>query len=60
VGCVTEYRGSQSPNTPRRERKKVMEVLSIETEARNEKYLGLPAYVGRSRKGVFAYLKGRI
>jgi hypothetical protein len=49
-----------SPNTPRRERKKVMDTLHIETEARNEKYLGLPVYVGRSKKGAFAYLKGRM
>jgi hypothetical protein len=45
-----------SPNTPRRERKKVMDTLHIETEARNEKYLGLPVYVGPSKKGAFAYL----
>jgi hypothetical protein len=49
-----------SPNTPRRERKKVMDMLHIETEARNEKYLGLPVYVARSKKGAFAYLKGRM
>jgi hypothetical protein len=49
-----------SPNTPRREKRKVMEALQIDTEARNEKYLGLPVYVGRSKKGAFAYLKGKM
>jgi hypothetical protein len=49
-----------SPNMPHRERRKVLNDLRIKTEARNEKYLGLPVYVGRSRKGAFAYLKGRM
>lgn len=38
----------------------VMEVLQIEGEARNEKYLGLPVYMGRSRSKTFTYIKDRI
>jgi hypothetical protein len=49
-----------SPNNPKRVRKKVMDILKIHMETRNEKYLGLPAYVGRSRISTFAYLKGRM
>jgi RNase H-fold protein (predicted Holliday junction resolvase) len=41
-------------------RKKVMDILKIHMETRIEKYLGLPAYVGRSRISTFAYLKGRM
>ena len=37
-----------------------MSVLNISTEAYNEKYLGLPIYMGKSKKQTFAYLKERV
>ena len=37
-------------NTKERERKKMMDTLRITCEGRNSKYLGLPVYVGRSKK----------
>jgi hypothetical protein len=46
-----------SPNTGDTQRRQVMDILSICSETRSEKYLGLPVYVGRSRTNVFAYLK---
>jgi hypothetical protein len=40
--------------------KGVTSVLNINNETSNERYLGLPVYVGRSRTNVFSYLKERI
>jgi hypothetical protein len=37
-----------------------MEALGITKEAPNEKYLGLPVYVGKSKIKIFGYLKDRI
>lgn len=34
--------------------------MGIERETQNEKYLGLPVYVGSSKADVFAYLKDRV
>jgi hypothetical protein len=31
----------------------------VQSESLNEKYLGLPSDVGRSKQGAFAYLKDR-
>lgn len=49
-----------SPNTKAADRNGVMEALNIRSETMNEKYLGLPVFVGQSRSSVFAYLKERI
>jgi hypothetical protein len=38
----------------------VLEELHIRAEARTEKYLCLPVYVGRSRSEMVAYMKERI
>ncbi|XP_071683374.1 uncharacterized mitochondrial protein AtMg00310-like [Lolium perenne] len=38
----------------------MMASLGVSTETWNERYLGLPVYVGQSRSKVFAYLKDRI
>ena len=46
-----------SPNTRRSERDVVKQELEIVKETMNERYLGLPVYVGRSKTKVFAYLK---
>jgi hypothetical protein len=49
-----------SANTKERDRNLVQTELHIRIEARNEKYLGLPVYVGRSKLKTFAYLKDRL
>jgi len=41
-------------------KQEVMQELRITKETMNERYLGLPVHVGRSRSLVFAYLKDRI
>lgn len=38
----------------------ITELLQVTKETMNEKYLGLPAHVGRSKGATFAYLKDRI
>ena len=48
-----------SPNTSTECREEVMQALNIQRETMNEKYLGLPVFVGHNRKKVFSYLKGR-
>ena len=37
-----------------------MNVLGITKETMNERYLGLPVHVGKSRSSVFGYLKDRV
>jgi hypothetical protein len=49
-----------SSNTSGVCKQQVLTELHIRAEARTEKYLGLPVYVGRSRKKTFAYLKDRL
>lgn len=46
-----------SKNSTTVEKENVMAGLGIQSEARNEKYLGLPIYMGRSRSQTFSYLK---
>jgi hypothetical protein len=43
-----------SPNTDHNQKVGVMGVLNIAAETMNEKYLGLPVYVGKARSNVFA------
>jgi hypothetical protein len=49
-----------SKNTGRRARRNMMRKLGLKSEGRNERYLGLPVYVGQSRLKVFEYLKDRV
>ena len=49
-----------SKNTKSLEKNQFMASLVITTEAQNEKYLGLPMYMGRSKKRTFEYLKERV
>jgi hypothetical protein len=49
-----------SENTREEMRTQVLRELNIRAEARTEKYLGLPVYVGRARAKTFEYLKDRI
>uniref|UniRef100_A0A8I6XYS4 Reverse transcriptase domain-containing protein n=1 Tax=Hordeum vulgare subsp. vulgare TaxID=112509 RepID=A0A8I6XYS4_HORVV len=46
-----------SPNTQDQDRISVKGALAIQSEDWNDKYLGLPVHVGRSRKQAFRYLK---
>jgi len=49
-----------SRNTQVDTRRGLMDALEINSEARNEKYLGLPVYMGKSGSWTFAYLKDRV
>jgi hypothetical protein len=49
-----------SKNTCDRDRSDMLTTLNISSEARNEKYLGLPVYMGQLRSRTFAYLKDRV
>jgi hypothetical protein len=49
-----------SKNTLAETRRGLMTDLEIGSEARNEKYLGLPVYMGRSKTQTFAYLKEKV
>ena len=46
-----------SPNTCDADRILVKNKLGIQSENWNEKYLGLPVHVGRSKKQAFSYIK---
>jgi hypothetical protein len=49
-----------SANTREPQKQQVLQELNIRSEARTEKYLGLPVYVGRSRTQTFAYIKDKV
>jgi hypothetical protein len=49
-----------SKNTNSEAKKEMMTTLGVFRVAWNEKYLGLPVYVGRNRAKIFAYLKDKI
>lgn len=49
-----------SKNTSTQRRKQVCDSLQITKETMNEKYLGLPVHVGKSKGRKFAYIKDRI
>jgi hypothetical protein len=49
-----------SNNTKITAKECVKHELNIRSEAWNEKYLGLPVYVGRSKKKAFAYIKDKV
>ena len=51
---------SLSRNARIADKQQVMTALDIAVEAWNEKYLGLPVYMGKSKVRTFAYLKDRI
>ena len=39
---------------------RTLETMGVSHEARSERYLGLPVYMGRSRSKMFNYLKERV
>jgi hypothetical protein len=49
-----------SKNAKNTDKQQMMAALDIQVEARNEKYLGLPVYMGKSKEKTFAYLKDRV
>ena len=49
-----------SRNTVAETKVSLMAALEIGTEARTEKYLGFPVYMGKSKTQTFAYLKERV
>jgi hypothetical protein len=49
-----------SRNTRQAEKTLVMDVLAIGVEARNEKYLGLPVYMGKSKEKTLTYLEDSV
>ena len=49
-----------SKNTKQQQRRVVCENVQVFKETMSERYLGLPIHVGKSKSGVFAYLKDRI
>ena len=49
-----------SPNTPQSVRNQICSILSIANKAYNERYLGLPVAVGKSRRKTFEYIKQRV
>uniref|UniRef100_A0A453GEU8 Reverse transcriptase zinc-binding domain-containing protein n=1 Tax=Aegilops tauschii subsp. strangulata TaxID=200361 RepID=A0A453GEU8_AEGTS len=49
-----------SPNTSDATKAEVKNALHIQSESWNEKYLGLPVHVGRSRRKAFAFVKGAL
>ncbi|WVZ72794.1 hypothetical protein U9M48_021201, partial [Paspalum notatum var. saurae] len=49
-----------SPNTDNRIKIQMRSILSIDEEVKNERYLGLPITVGKSKKRSFEYIKNKI
>jgi hypothetical protein len=49
-----------SKNTKQNNREKVKTILNINKEGHSGKYLGLPVYIGKSKRKTFAYLKDMI
>ena len=49
-----------SPNSGTQVKGKIRRILGITQEVKNEKYLGLPVSIGKSRKKAFEYIKGKL
>ena len=46
-----------SPNTSKHVRDQVLTALGVEHTAKNEKYLGLPIYIGKYKQRMFEHIK---
>lgn len=49
-----------SPNTNPDDRHEMRQILNIQSEAKSERYLGLPVSIGKLRKKAFEYIKKRV
>jgi hypothetical protein len=49
-----------SRNAKSADKEQMMAALDIRDKSRNEKYLGLPVYMGKSKEKTFAYLKDKV
>jgi len=49
-----------SQNAKTVDKEQMMTALDIRVEARNDKYLGLLVYMGKSKENTFAYLKDKV
>lgn len=49
-----------SPNTSQETKEEILTYLGLMQDTRHTKYLGLPSFIGRSKKQVFPTLKERI
>jgi hypothetical protein len=49
-----------SKNNPAHVKEQIMAILGINQETQNDKYLGLPVYIRKSKKSAFAYIKQRV
>jgi hypothetical protein len=60
--CINTEKSSLlfSPNTKRRLKRIIKSELGIQSEDWNEKYLGMPVHIGKSRRKEFAYIKDKI
>ncbi|KAL0385615.1 UNVERIFIED_CONTAM: putative mitochondrial protein [Sesamum radiatum] len=62
-GQVINYDKSHmvlSKNTVQPLRDTLPHILGLQLEEHNEKYLGLPSMIGRSKRGVFSYIRDRV
>jgi hypothetical protein len=60
--CINTEKSSLlfSPNTKRRLKRIIKFELGIQSEDWNDKYLGMPVHIGKSRRKAFAYIKDKI
>ncbi|XP_074374984.1 uncharacterized protein LOC141716683 [Apium graveolens] len=49
-----------SSNVKERDRMEISDILGVSDDLRNNKYLGLPSLVGRSKKKVFEFIKDKV
>lgn len=49
-----------SKNTNQRQKRQMMDIMGITEEGLKGRYLGLPAYVGKSKSKTFQYIKEKV
>ncbi|KAL0439062.1 UNVERIFIED_CONTAM: hypothetical protein Slati_2389200 [Sesamum latifolium] len=62
-GQVIDYEKSHmvlNKNTDQASRETLSQILGLRPEEHNEKYLGLPSMIGRSKRGVFLKIRDRV
>jgi hypothetical protein len=60
--CINVEKSSMlfNANARQRDKEMVKVELGIVSESWNDKYLGMPMYIGKSKRKVFAYIKDKI